>query len=104
LTPAYASLARRTRDLRILGFSTIRDTFVVKLPKGATVESAPPAAHGENRFGSYSVQVDKKAGRVVVKSHLSIKVSRVKPADYSAWRKFCSQVDQALSPRLVITP
>ena len=104
LTPTFASLPRRTQDVRVLGFSTIRDTFVVKLPRGATVTSMPRAASADTKFGSYSVRVNLKPGQVVVTSHVSVKVSRVTPGQYAAWRRFCADADQALSPRLVVTP
>ncbi len=104
LTPTYASLSRRKLDVRILAFPTRDDTFVVKLPPGAKVVSAPPAASGDTRFGSYSVKVEQKNGQVTVKSRVAIKVNRVTPAEYAAWKKFCAEVDRALTPRLVVKP
>jgi cellulose synthase operon protein C len=104
LVPTYAALAQRTQDLRILGFSTRVDTFVVRLPAGATVDSLPPNAEADGPFGSYSVQAEQQGAQVVVKSRLSIKVSRVTPKDYAAWKRFCAEADQALSARLVVNP
>ena len=104
LAPEYASLARRTQDLRILGFSTRRDTFEIALPKGAKVRATPPDVSVTSEFGSYSVKVELHPGRVIVRSELSLKVSRIKPADYAAWKRFCVKADLALSPRLVVEP
>ncbi len=104
LTPTYASLSQRKLDVRILAYPTREDTFVVKLPAGAKVVSAPPAASGSTRFGSYSVKVEQESGQVTVKSHVEIKVNRVTPAEYAAWKTFCADVDRALTPRLVVKP
>ncbi len=104
LTPAYASLSQRKLDVRILAYPTRNDTFVVKLPPGSKVVSAPPDVSGSTRFGSYSVKVEKQTGQVTVKSHLEVKVSRVTPSEYAAWKKFCAAVDRALTPRLVVKP
>jgi hypothetical protein len=77
---------------------------VVKLPPGAKLDTAPPNTRKDTKYGSYSVQVEQQPGQVVVRSHLSINVSRVKPQAYAAWKKFCADADQAFSPRLWITP
>jgi cellulose synthase operon protein C len=103
LTPSYASLSRRKQDLRILGFSTLDDTFVVKLPPGTKLLSAPAPARGESGFGSYSVSVEQQPGQVTVRSRLELKQSRIRPSEYDAWRKFCAEVDAALGPRLVVS-
>ncbi len=104
LTPAYASLSKRSLDVRILAFSTIDDTFTVKLPPGTKVLSAPPDASGDTPFGSYSVKVEQQSGQVVVRSRLAVKVQRITPAQYAAWRTFCGNADQALDARLVVGP
>ena len=104
LTPKYASLSQRTQDVRTLGFSTLDDTYVVKLPAGVKVASAPPNASADTPFGSYSVQVEAQPGQVTVKSRLLLRTTRIRPAEYAAWKKFCAAADQALSPRLVVGP
>jgi hypothetical protein len=102
LTPGYASLSKRTQDVKILGFSTIDDTFVVKLPPGMKVVSAPQAARADGPFGAYSVQVEQQPGSVVVKSRLLVRASRIPPAQYPAWKQFCEAADRALSHPVVI--
>ena len=102
LTPKYASLSQRTQDVRTLGFSTIDDTFTVKLPGGMKVISAPPNASADTPFGSYLVQVETQPGQVVVKSRVLLRTTRIRPADYAAWKKFCAAADEALSRRLII--
>jgi hypothetical protein len=102
LTPTYASLSKRTQDVKTLGFSTIDDTFVVKLPAGMKVISTPPATRVEGPFGAYSVQVEQQPGTLTVKSKLLVRASRITPAQYAAWKRFCEDVDRALSPPVVI--
>lgn len=102
LTPLYASLPERTHDVVILAFPTQNDTFVVKLPPGMTLQSGPRNVQEDSPFGSYSLSLEKRPGEIVVRSHLSLKVSRVEPRHYAAFRHFCAAVDTAFSPRLVI--
>ncbi len=104
LTPDYASLTRRTQDVRILGFSTRDETFVIDLSPGMKVLSAPAEVNLDTRFGTLTMDVEQGQNQVVVKSRLSLKVDRVMPADYEAWKMFASAVDQALSRRLVVEP
>ena len=102
LTPTYASLSQRRHDVRLLAFSTLEDQYTVKLPPGAKVVSAPRDATADGAFGSYSVKVLSERDQVTVQSRVSIKVDRVSPKDYPAWKAFCEAADRALSPRLVI--
>jgi cellulose synthase operon protein C len=104
LTPTYASLFQRRQDVRILAFTTVDETVAVKLPPGTSVLSAPPAVHEQSNFGSYSVDIDQQPGQVTVRSRLAIRVSRVRPAEYAAWRKFCGDVDRLMSIPLTIGP
>jgi tetratricopeptide (TPR) repeat protein/transglutaminase-like putative cysteine protease len=103
LTPAYASLSRRKQDVRILAFSTRENTYRVRLPAGSKVVSAPPNVSKSTAFGSYSVKVEQKPGEVVVTSSLAVKASRIKPAEYSMWRQFCADADQAMAHRLIVS-
>jgi hypothetical protein len=50
------------------------------------------------------VKVEQARGEVIVRSKLMVKVSRVEPKDYAAWKRFCEQADSALSPRLLVKP
>ncbi len=104
LTPNYASLSTRRQAVKIPPLGTLDDTMIVKLPPGHHVVSAPPAAHGDGPFGSYSVTVEEQAGKVIVKSRLMVKVLTVPPDRYDAWKRFCADADAALTPRLVIGP
>jgi hypothetical protein len=102
LTQDYASLTKRTQDVRIQGFSTRDDTFRLELPAGARVVSLPPEANLDTRFGTVRVKAEKQGNKIVVQSRLLLKVTRVKPADYAEWKKFCAAADQAMGHKLVL--
>jgi len=102
LTPTYAPLPRRSQDVRLLAIPGVEETFVVTLPAGTPLLGAPPEASGSGPFGSYSVSVERRANEVTVKSRLLVRATRIKPADYAAWRRFCDEVDRAFSPRLTV--
>jgi tetratricopeptide (TPR) repeat protein/transglutaminase-like putative cysteine protease len=104
LTPNYASLSQRKQDVWILAFAELRDTVVVELPPGARVISAPETVNVDGPFGWYSVSVERKPDRVSVKSRVGLKVPRVTPAQYPAFKRFCEDADRALSARLVVEP
>lgn len=104
LTPTYASLSKRTQDVWTQGFSTTEDLVSVELPPGAEVVSAPVSKHGKGPFGSYLVEVTTDKRKVVIRSRIEIDVGRIKPSDYGAFRRFCEEADQAMSPRLVVRP
>ncbi len=104
LTPRYAALSTRQQDIRIQGFSTNKETVTIQLPPGAEVEASPPETNHDSKFGSYGVSTNISGRTVTVESHLSLKVDRVTPQEYAAFRKFCVDADQALSHRLVVTP
>jgi tetratricopeptide (TPR) repeat protein len=102
LTRSYASLSQRRLDVRLLAPPAVDETVVIKLPPGARVVRAPPDVSQQTPFGSYSVAVERQPGQVSVKSRLSVTATRVKPKQYKEWRRFCAQVDNAFSQRLVI--
>ena len=104
LTSTYASQSKRKQDVRIVGFSSREEVARITLPAGAAVVAGPPDAQGSSRFGSYSVETTKEGRTVVVKSRLALDVTRIAPADYAAFRKFCQEVDQAMSHRLLVSP
>ena len=102
LTPLYASLSERGHDIRLLSVPGRQDTFSVKLPAGYRVVAAPQDASLASPFGSFSIRSDTTSGKISVTTSIAITARRIKPADYSAFRKFCADVDRALEPRLQI--
>jgi hypothetical protein len=104
LTPAYASLSQRRQDVWLLAPAELRDTFVVELPPGAKIVSGPETTKLEGPFGWVTINVEKQGDRVTVKSRIGMRVERVAPADYPAFKRFCEDADRALSTRLVVEP
>jgi len=102
LTPTYASLTTRTLAVKLPPLGTLADTFVLKLPAGAKVVSAPSHAEGTGPFGSYSVTVEEQPSKIIVTSRVTLTVTKVAPENYAAWKQFSADVDSALTPRLVI--
>jgi cellulose synthase operon protein C len=104
LTPNYASLSQRRQPVELIAFTTLDDVYRIKLPAGAKVISAPEDRTGNSQFGSFSIKVEQGKGEIVVRSKLMVKVPRIEPADYQAWKRFCEDADSALSPRLLVKP
>jgi transglutaminase-like putative cysteine protease/tetratricopeptide (TPR) repeat protein len=104
LTPAYASLSQRREDVWLLSPAELRDTFVVDLPPGAKLVSQPDTTKLEGPFGWVTINVEKQGDHVTVKTRVGMRVQRVVPADYPAFKRFCEDADRALSARLVVEP
>ena len=101
----YAQLQGRAQDLRIDAKTTRVDTTVLHLPPGSRVVRLPEAAHGESPFGSFSVEVASEGtpgDRVTVRATTTVTLSatRIRAADYPAFRAFCEKADRALGQRL----
>src|SRR5204863_2249369 len=97
-------LSSRRLPVKLPPIGTIEDTFVVKVPQGMKVVSAPARAAGDTRFGSYSVTVEAEPGKVTVHGVLTMKVLTVEPGEYPAFKNFASDADAAFTPRLVLGP
>ncbi|HTQ03962.1 MAG TPA: DUF3857 domain-containing protein [Polyangiaceae bacterium] len=104
LTPAYASLSQRREDVWLLSPAELRDTFVVDLPPGAKIVSQPETTKLDGPFGWVTINVEKQGDRMTVKTRVGMRVQRVAPADYPAFKRFCEDADRALSARLVVEP
>lgn len=104
LTTNFAALSSRKQDVVLTGFSERRETVRVHLPRGATVDAAPPNVSGKSRFGEYEVKYTEEAGVVTVESRVNLTMPRITPADYAAFRAFCGEVDRAMAHRLSIKP
>lgn len=104
LTPRFAALSQRSQDVRIAGFSTLRENVTIKLPQGAQVVAVPPEVAVSSRFGSYEVKYKRDGQTLTIESSLALNVDRVTQKDYQEFRRFCVAADQALGQRLVVTP
>jgi phosphotransferase system HPr-like phosphotransfer protein len=104
LSSTYASLSTRQLPVSIPPIGTVEETFVVKIPRGMKVRSAPMPTERKTEFGSYSITVESGGDRVTIRSRVAVGMREVKPADYAKWKTFCAEVDHAMSARLVIGP
>jgi cellulose synthase operon protein C len=103
LTPLYASLSERSHDVRLLSVPGRQDTFNVKLPPGFRVVAMPQDAAIESTLGSFSIHSEVTPGKVSITTTIALTSRRIKPTEYSAFRRFCADVDRALEPRLQIS-
>jgi formylglycine-generating enzyme required for sulfatase activity len=89
--------------VRLSARSTQDTEWVLHLPTGAKVTSAPSPSRVESPFGSVSVEVEQTAGTVRVRTRVVIDRSRVPAAEYAAFRAFCEKGDRALGQRVIYT-
>lgn len=104
LTADYASLSSRQHDVRIVGFSNRKQTVELTIPDGFSVQSAPTSVSKDTPFGRYRVDYKKEGNKITVESELFLKVDRVNPQDYVAFRRFSAEVDRAFEAPLVLEP
>jgi hypothetical protein len=102
LVPTFATLSSRKQDIRLHVRSTLEDEVVIHLPPTLKVRSLPEAMQGDTPYGAFSVSAESTGGKVILRSKVAIKKTRIKPAEYAAWRTFCEAADRAFSQRLVL--
>jgi tetratricopeptide (TPR) repeat protein/transglutaminase-like putative cysteine protease len=102
MVPTFASLSTRKQDIRLHVRSTLDDELVIHLPPSLKVRSLPEPMQGDTPFGAFSISAESAGGKVILKSSLAIRKTRIKPAEYAAWRSFCESADRAFSQRLVL--
>jgi cellulose synthase operon protein C len=99
----FAPLSQRKLDVRIPFRSKSETTWTVHLPQGKEVLRAPLPASVSSEFGSATVTVEQAAGSVQVKTVVTLDRSRIKAAEYPAFRAWCESADRALGQRIVIS-
>jgi hypothetical protein len=104
LVASFASLSSRRQDLRLHVRSTLEDELVVHLPPGYKAKVLPEPRTEETPFGTFAVGAETAAGKVTVKVKITFDQSRISPAEYPAFRKFCEAADSAFAQRLVVGP
>jgi hypothetical protein len=102
LTAEFASLSTRTQDLVLPALTSREEEWTIKLPAGTKVTREPSPMNVDGPFGTVAVSFESSAGKLVVKSSLSFKKPRIKPAEYAAWRTFCETVDRAFGQRVLV--
>ncbi|WP_437620779.1 DUF3857 domain-containing protein [Sorangium sp. So ce1151] len=102
LATEFASLSTRTRDVIIPALTTRQDEWSIRVPQGWRVTRAPLPQDLDTPFGKFSISVEQSAGKVVVRSQISLTKSRIKPSEYMAFRTFCETADRAFGQRVVL--
>jgi tetratricopeptide (TPR) repeat protein len=102
LVSSFASLSSRKQDIRLHVRSALDDELVIHLPPSLKVKSLPEAMQQDTPFGSFSISAEAAAGKVLLKTRITIRTTRIKPADYAGWRAFCEAADRAFAQRLIV--
>jgi tetratricopeptide (TPR) repeat protein/transglutaminase-like putative cysteine protease len=103
-TERYAPLSTREHDL-VLG-QPFESHLVMRfaLPPGLAPADLPAAQAEDTPFGSYRISIRAQGGDLVAESVVRITVSRIRAADYSAFRDLLSRIDGALSRAVRLVP
>ena len=102
LVARFASLPARRSTLRVGPRHQRISAWVLTVPRGWRVLTAPAPSHVVSPFGRYEMKVERRAGSLEVHTELRIDAARIAPADYPAWRRFCQQVDAVGRPRVTV--
>lgn len=102
LAATLASQSGRSLDLVVGALSMREETWTIKVPAGMKATRVPLPLSMETPYGAFAIKVEEAAGKVTVKSTLSLKKSRITPAEYQGWRAFCEAVDRAFGQRVVV--
>ncbi|MCU0692443.1 MAG: DUF3857 domain-containing protein, partial [Polyangiaceae bacterium] len=99
----YASLSQRTQDLVLPYRWSMDETWSIQLPTGAQTTTMLAPKTLTTPFGALTLTVTPKAGKVVVHTTVRFDKSRVTPAEYPAFVKFCEEIDRALAQKLIVS-
>ena len=103
-TERYAPLSVREHDLLLGQPFEAHLRMRYALPKGLSPGDLPSAQAEETPFGSYRISIEEEGGDLVAESVVRIKVSRIRAADYPAFRDLLSRIDGALSRTVRLAP
>jgi tetratricopeptide (TPR) repeat protein len=99
---SYARLSERQHDL-VLGYPWQQDEHLtITLPAGFTPRRVPEPRTIEGPFGRFQLTTRVLPGAVEVSARLEVTRHRIARADYSAFRRFCGEVDAAVGEPLVL--
>lgn len=90
-----APLASRTQDLVLPAPWTTEEELHFVLPGGSRIEDLPQDTNLETPFGVASVRYQRQGDELLVKTSVQFRKLRITPAEYTAFRSFCTQVENA---------
>lgn len=98
----YARLSSRRYDL-ILGFPWVnQEQVTLTLPPGLAVRRLPEARRLSTPFGQFELSLQQSGNTLTVRATLRVDRHRVSRDEYPAFRRFCTEVDSAVTQELVI--
>lgn len=103
ISPAFASLPKRTMPLVLQVPLEQRFDLTLHLPPGRRVEGAPRRL--DTKWGDVSEEISQAGGKYHSVLRLNIAAQTVSPASYPEFARFCHAVDELLArpPRLAAT-
>lgn len=102
LAATLAAQSSRSLDLVVGPLSMREETWTIKLPSGMKATRVPLPLSMDTPYGAFAIKVEEAAGKVTVKSTLTLKKPRISPSEYQGWRAFCEAVDRAFGQRVVV--
>ncbi len=90
-----APLRSRMQDLVLPAPWTTEEELHFVLPAGARIEELPRDTNLVTSFGVATVRYQKQGDELLVKTSVQFRQLRITPAEYAAFRDFCTQVENA---------
>ncbi|HET8667277.1 MAG TPA: DUF3858 domain-containing protein, partial [Terriglobales bacterium] len=90
-----APLASRAGELVLPAPWTTEEELHFQLPAGATIEFVPTDTNLDTQFGSAHIRYRLRGRELVINTSVQFRQLRIAPAEYAAFRNFCSQVERA---------
>ncbi|MBL9076779.1 MAG: DUF3857 domain-containing protein [Planctomycetes bacterium] len=94
----------RTTPLLLGVPSGDHEVLRIAVPKGLRPGPLPRAVRLEQPFAAFRLEWSQQGDRIVVERELQLRVPRIEPADYAAFRGFAAAVQDADAARLVLEP
>ncbi len=99
-TQVMAPLSERQSDVTFPGVWTNRFEYTYSLPPGWTPGELPPKLVEASEFGSLTIEVASKDGKLKVTGEMIISKARISVDRYAAFREWLLKVDQSFSRKL----
>jgi hypothetical protein len=90
-----APLSTRSEDLVLPAPWITQEELRFQLPAGASIASLPNDTALATPFGSARVRYEKKGRELVISTSVQFSKLRITPAEYSAFREFCRDLERA---------
>lgn len=104
LVESFAALSSRRYDLVLRYPWTTRFRYEIELPPGYVATGLPEKQRERSEFGSLDLSYSVEGESVVIEGEIVVSRSRIRPAEYQAFRSFLARVDGLLSKRVVAAP